>query len=863
LGPRQIRIVGTKQGLATALVDVADPEWAEFVVEDLAQSAVERGFDGFFLDTLDTVEEMARRSTERAETFRNGLVQLIARLNEKYPDKTIVVNRGFSLRERLIPLIDGLLVESVFQTYHFSSEKYKPVEPEVTEQLLREIAPYAAAGLEVMVLDYVDPAKPDLAKETARRIQELGYSALISTPELDGVTLAPITEQPRRVFSLYGNDPRNNPDAVRWPIDSFNVLRVQPIREWLCYEMDSHHAFTQPPPESLGEQYAAILTDLTLEIPVHRQGAYVDWLIQCRQRGLKLIFIGQIPITEEKPRRRLFDALGIQGNGNRIFGVQTQAFQTRNESVLDYEAEVRLNPAQTWDLRAPAGVKPHLSLLNELKDGSQMQFDPIFAASWGGVLHKPHLMFTWPDRELLWVANPFAFFKEALDAGFRPIPDPTTRDGHRLFYSHIDGDGFANGSEVDRGRLAAEVILDRILTQYPIPVTFSVVEAEIRGDVPLPAGIDPERLKAIARSIFALPNVQAASHTYSHPFYWLAEDAALSGQPKQTLSLKTEYQLNLRREIHGSVEFIRDELLPPGKELELFLWSGNCRVTPEAIRMTKRLGLENMNGGDTQISAAQPSVMHIAPRTVAWDGQVQVYAANQNENVYTRGWRAPYYGTFINLLDTFERTETPRRLKPVNVYYHAYCGAKPASLRALERIYDWALEQELHAVTAGQYARIVLDRRRTRVFQRGPRHWILLNEGKLRTFRLPDYGWYPDMEKSSGVTGFNRDRDRNVVYLHTDGSRRVDLMLAKGETMHPYLVSSTAEIKFDRFTSDNVDFVVNGYRRAAVVLGGYPPYTGLKVRINQGQPTKHRTDDSGRIRLELPAKAEVQLGPET
>ena len=50
------------------------------------------------------------------------------------------------------------------------------------------------------------------------------------------------------------------------------------------------------------------------------------------------------------------------------------------------------------------------------------------------------------------------------------------------------------------------------------------------------------------------------------------------------------------------------------------------------------------------------------------DGLFQVFAPNQNENVYTNEWRGPFYG-FERVIETFEFTETPRRLKPINIYF--------------------------------------------------------------------------------------------------------------------------------------------------------------------------------------------------
>lgn len=57
-------------------------------------------------------------------------------------------------------------------------------------------------------------------------------------------------------------------------------------------------------------------------------------------------------------------------------------------------------------------------------------------------------------------------------------------------------------------------------------------------------------------------------------------------------------KLDLTREIEGSVRYINESLAPPGRPVRVFLWSGNCRPPPAALALARRLGLENVNGGD-------------------------------------------------------------------------------------------------------------------------------------------------------------------------------------------------------------------------------------------------------------------------
>lgn len=851
-----IPFLGTNSTWNSDYVDLSASAWHEFVIGQLARNAADRGFDGFFLDTVEAVETLANKFPNRAAEIRAGTATLIRKLRQAYPEKQIVLNRGFSLFESVHGSVDGILAESLFQTYDFKTKRYEALESADTRWLQQNLSRWKEAGLDVYVIDYVDPAQPDLARETALKIEALDYNAFITTPELMGHVLAPLREVKRKVLSLHGNDPRTEVDPVRFPIDSFNHLRVQVVLEWFGFEMESHNAFLEKPPSDM-EGVCAIITDPDLVLPDNRQSLYVNWLIEQAQRGIKLVFLGRIPIAEPAARRRLIQALGMDGSGEMLPYATEQVLFSSNEEALGFEAPLVLNRSLLFDVQAPSGAARYLSITNHHEQRSATTFDAIFTAGWGGMWHRPYMAFQRPNLDSLWLVDPFAFFADVLDVRSMPVPDSTTRDGLRLLYSHIDGDGFSNLSETAPSRLCAEVIRDQVLTGLPLPVTFSIIESEIRGhltnQVPSSASVLPE----IARSIFALPNIQAASHTYAHPYYWLSTDESQSDfrYESQFPPIKGGYQLDLRREVFGSVEYTEKELLPAGKRVELMLWSGNCRVPSEALRYARELGIENMNGGNTLITAERPSIMEISPRTAAWGREVQVYAANQNENPYTRDWTGPYFGAYLNVLDTFERTETPRRMKPVNIYYHLYCAEKHASLKAVKEIYRWALSQPLHAVTASQYAKIARDCRQTRLYSRDPSHWIIINEGHARTFRL-ESALTPDMTRSRGVSGFHRRG--NSLYIHTRGNRRTEIVLASNPSNHAYLVTSSAEIHFERLDARFVVFDVADLRPVQVEFGGFTPSQWIEANVS-GAVQRLQANSKGRIQLELPNRARVTL----
>jgi hypothetical protein len=435
-----------------------------------------------------------------------------------------------------------------------------------------------------------------------------------------------------------------------------------------------------------------------------------------------------------------------------------------------------------------------------------------------------------------------------------------------LFYSHIDGDGFASLSDFKGHPFCAEMVRDRILKVFPVPITVSVVESDIRG---WSEGLEDEwqpQIKEVARSIFALPNVQAASHSFSHPYLWDPNDPNPGVYNESNLQLKPEANypdIVLDREIRGSIDYIDQELLPLGKQVELFLWSGNCRPGTQALHILRDLGMENMNGGDTIVSRLYPGIGGVAPRVTAWDDELQINAANQNEFMYANGWQGPFYGGFAKVIDTFERTESPRRLKPVNVYYHFYSAMNLSSLRALEKIYRWCMEQPLHPVTALAFAQQTRDAWRTRVFDAGPRHWHVVNDGHCRTLRLPKSAGVPDMAQCSGVTGWSEQGAS--VYVSLNGQAVTNLVLTDAKAAplaaneaHLYLHASDSEIEFTKLEAWRAEFVMRWEGESDVTFGGLPAGVTGVLYVNDQQRSV-TTDERGFLNLSLPRAARVRL----
>ncbi len=200
-----------------------------------------------------------------------------------------------------------------------------------------------------------------------------------------------------------------------------------------------------------------------------------------------------------------------------------------------------------------------------------------------------------------------------------------------------------------------------------------------------------------------------------------------------------------------------------------------------------------MNGGFTTISKAEPSLTLVAPLGIMKGDYYQVYAPMQNENVYTNSWTGPFYG-FERVIETFEMTDKPLRLKPVNIYYHTYIASKRASIASLHKVYGWAEEQlkqqKLHPVFASEYVERVLDWRRATVARTDA--GLELRGGRnLRQWRVDSSTPLPLVSAVTGIAGYSVQEQ--TWYINATKSV-AEYTIATGASPSFYLESANAKL---------------------------------------------------------------------
>lgn len=169
-------------------VDMRDERWRHRVVEELGGEIVAKGFDGFFLDTLDNAEYLEDRYPGECEGMVRAAADIVIALRRRWGDRPIMINRGY----RILPMVTGqfdmLLGESVI-TGLGRDKGYIRQTPE--EYRWQRAAMWAARNrdpkLHLYSLDYWEPSDRETIAEFYARERANGFVPYVSTRDLQTI----------------------------------------------------------------------------------------------------------------------------------------------------------------------------------------------------------------------------------------------------------------------------------------------------------------------------------------------------------------------------------------------------------------------------------------------------------------------------------------------------------------------------------------------------------------------------------------------------------------------------------------------------------------------------------------------------
>ena len=793
--------LGINPNWDSVVLDQSQAAWPAFFAQRIVAPLWQQGYRGFFLDTLDSYQLLAKTDAQRG-LQEAGLVALIHELRLRFPGIKLMFNRGFEILPQVHDEVYAVAIESLFQKWNGEKQLYEEVSKPDRDWLMSKINTLKDSyHLPVLIIDYVAPKQRELARQTAQRISDLGLIPWVSNSALDMLGVGAIEVMPRKILFLHNG--ANNEFEL---FDTYAVRYGTMPLNYLGYSVEYQDARKLLPADVLTGRYAGVVMWLD-KTPTTEKADLLAWLAQQRDAGMPLLMLGEMSFLVSDERASQF---GFRGTD---VATRSALLHIRErDDIAKFEAEPALDRTAFYPLQVTDSL-PLLTIENDQHATQQA----IAITPWGGYALSP-LIFL-PNTKgaasdnSRWVVNPIELMRRALKLPDMPVPDLTTLSGRRMLMAHMDGDGFASHAEFAASPYAGQVMLDRIFKKFPMPITASIVQAEIAKNG-LYAAHSPE-LEKIARDIFALPNIEIASHSYSHPFSWQQNAPRRKSWDQNKVGIDDSegwyrmlipgYDFSLDYEITGSIQYIQSQLAPAGKKAQVLLWTGDCNPGIDALHIAAKDSLLTMNGGDTLITRRAPSYSLVAPIGVQKNDYFQVYAPNQNENMYTNEWTGPFYG-FERAIETFQLTDEPYRLKPMDVYFHTYSASKPASLQALDKVFSWALSQSNTPVYVSEYVRMAQEFNHL-VVARSAIGWQISGANNLRQVRMPAAMGFPDLTQSIGVAGFNQHAGNTYIHL---GENRNVFKTQSAPVAIPYLVSANAAITQVQRDGKNLQLSLRG-----------------------------------------------------
>ena len=175
------------------MVDIRDERWHALVLDELAPPLLARGFDGFFLDTVDSALNLEDRDPVKFAGMRKAAIQLLNKLHARYPAARLLLNGALPIAGQLRGTVDWVAVESSVTTWNFETKTARwrtPDEKSWVKTRLQK-AQTENPDLVVFTLDYWDPEDRAGLRAIYREQRAHGFVPYVATVALDRVVPEP------------------------------------------------------------------------------------------------------------------------------------------------------------------------------------------------------------------------------------------------------------------------------------------------------------------------------------------------------------------------------------------------------------------------------------------------------------------------------------------------------------------------------------------------------------------------------------------------------------------------------------------------------------------------------------------------
>ena len=186
-------IAGRNPTWDSKLIDQAHADWPQFFVQQIVRPLWDKGYRGFFLDTMDSYTLLAGDDAARARQ-QDGVLRTLELLRAQLPQAKLILNRGFEFLPRLSSAsraqIQAIAAESLFGRWDAANRRYVEVPASDRDWLLEQFRKVRDDyGIQPLSIEYIDPRQRETMRQIARRVLAADVSTYVTDGDLASVGL--------------------------------------------------------------------------------------------------------------------------------------------------------------------------------------------------------------------------------------------------------------------------------------------------------------------------------------------------------------------------------------------------------------------------------------------------------------------------------------------------------------------------------------------------------------------------------------------------------------------------------------------------------------------------------------------------
>ncbi|PID45501.1 MAG: hypothetical protein CSB47_08255 [Proteobacteria bacterium] len=273
-------VLGDNRVWDSKVMDLNSPGWQKFVIETIVDPLWQAGYNGLFLDTMDSFKLFASSDALQQKQI-NALDNLLQTIHKRYPKMRFIANRGFEVLPTIGHLLEAVAAESLFASWDNSLKVYKETTREDMSWLLKQLKDIQRKlSIDIIIIDYMDPSRRDDAKKLASRIVDEGFIPWISIPSLDMVGVSQFEPELKTFLLLTDSKTESH-----YPLELGKYQTLKRDLEANGQKLQVHDIQSGMPPGHLTGRYLGIITAL----PFQKQFAiYQNWLRRQQSEGITI-----------------------------------------------------------------------------------------------------------------------------------------------------------------------------------------------------------------------------------------------------------------------------------------------------------------------------------------------------------------------------------------------------------------------------------------------------------------------------------------------------------------------------------------------------------------------------------------------